>query len=52
MTPQRYRGQPNQPAYLMESLHAVARIKGIDAIVAARFFRARSLSVLSRMNIR
>jgi TatD DNase family protein len=52
MTPQRYRGQTNQPAYLMESLHAVARIKGVDAIVAARFFRARSIAVLSRMNVR
>ena len=51
MTPQRYRGQANQPAYLTETLHAVARIKGVDAIVAARFFRARSSAVLSRMKI-
>jgi len=49
MTPQRYRGQANQPAFLMETLHAVARIKGVEAIVAARFFRARSLAVFSRM---
>jgi len=52
MTPQRYRGQTNQPAYLMETLHAVARIKGVEAIVAARFCRARSIAVLSRMNVR
>ena len=52
MTPQRYRGQTNQPAYLMETLHAVARIKGVEATVAARFCRARSIAVLSRMNVR
>ena len=52
MTPQRYRGRPNQPAYLTETLHAVARIKGVEAIIAARFFRDRSLAVLSRMNVR
>lgn len=49
MTPQRYRGQSNQPAYLAETLHAVARIKGVEAVAAARLFRARSLAVLSRM---
>jgi TatD DNase family protein len=52
MTPQRYRGQANQPAYLVETLHAVARIKGVAAVVAARFCRARSIAVLSRMNVR
>ena len=52
MTPQRYRGQSNQPAYLMETLLAVARIKGVDAIAAARIFSARSIAVLSRMNVR
>jgi TatD DNase family protein len=52
MTPQRYRGRPNQPAYLMETLHAVARIKGVDALVVARFCRARTFAVLSRMNVR
>jgi TatD DNase family protein len=51
MTPQRYRGRPNQPAYLMETLHEVARIKGVHAIVAARSARVRSLAVLSRMNV-
>jgi TatD DNase family protein len=49
MTPQRYRGQANQPAYLTETLQAVARIKGVDARFVARFFRARSLATLSRM---
>ena len=52
MTPQRYRGRPNQPAYLMETLHAVARIKGVEAIAAARSCRARSIAVLSRMKLR
>jgi len=49
MTPQRYRGQPNQPAYLVEVLQAVAGIKGVDPGSAARCLRARSLEVLSRM---
>jgi TatD DNase family protein len=52
MTPQRYRGQANQPAYLVETLHAVARIKGVEAVDAARFCRARSIAVLTRMNLR
>jgi Tat protein secretion system quality control protein TatD with DNase activity len=51
MTPQRYRGRPNQPAYLMETLDEVARIKGVQAIVAARSSRIRSLAVLSRMKV-
>jgi TatD DNase family protein len=51
MTPQRYRGRSNQPAYITETLHTVARIKGVEAIVAAGYFRARSLSVLSRMKV-
>jgi len=51
MTPQRYRGQANQPAYLPETLHAVARIKGVDAIVAARIFRNRSSAALPMMKI-
>jgi TatD DNase family protein len=51
LTPQRYRGQPNQPAYIVEALHAVARIKGVDAKVAARSCRDRSRAILSRMNL-
>jgi TatD DNase family protein len=50
MTPQRYRGQPNQPAYLTETLHAVARIKGVDVLDVARSCRARSMTILSGMN--
>jgi TatD DNase family protein len=49
MTPQRYRGEPNQPAYLVDVLQAVARFKEVDAHLAARMFRARSLAILSRM---
>jgi TatD DNase family protein len=52
LTPQRYRGQSNQPAYLCETLHAVARIKGIDAYAAARSCRARSLAALPRILMR
>jgi TatD DNase family protein len=51
MTPQRFRGQPNQPAYLMEVLLAVARIKGVEACAAARLLRERSCEVLSRMKV-
>jgi TatD DNase family protein len=51
LTPQRYRGKSNQPAYLMDTLQAVARIKEVEASVAARFFRTRSLAVLPRMKI-
>ena len=49
MTPQRYRGQPNQPAYLRETLHAVARIKGVEPLAVARSSCARSRAVLSRL---
>jgi len=51
LPPQRYKGQSNQPAYLMDTLHAVARIKGVEALVAAHFCRARSLALLSRMHV-
>jgi len=46
LTPQRYRGLPNQPAYLVETLHAVARIKGVEAIVAAKLCHVRTLAAL------
>jgi TatD DNase family protein len=49
LTPQRYRGQSNQPAYLVETLQAVARIKGVEADIAAESLRARTLSILSRI---
>jgi TatD DNase family protein len=49
LTPQRYRGQSNQPAYLMETLQAVARIKRVEAVIAAKSLRARTLSILSRI---
>jgi TatD DNase family protein len=51
MSPQRFRGRPNQPAYIIETLHAVARIKGVKVPVVARFCRARSLAVLFRINV-
>jgi TatD DNase family protein len=51
MTPQRYRGRPNQPAYIVETLLAVARIKEVEAHLAARVLRARSRAVFSRMDV-
>jgi len=36
LTPQRYRGQPNQPAFIVETLRAVAGIKGIEPAVVAQ----------------
>ena len=52
LTPQRYRGQSNQPAYLVETLQAVARIKGVEANSAAKSLRARTLAILSRIKVR
>lgn len=49
MTPQRYRGQSNQPAYMVETLRAVADIKGVPPVVVARCSRAASLKTLYRM---
>jgi TatD DNase family protein len=49
LTPKRYSGQSNQPAYVVEVLQAVARIKGVEVPTAARFCRARTLAVLSRL---
>jgi TatD DNase family protein len=51
LTPQRYRGLPNQPAYLPETLHAVARIKGVEPAAVAGSVCARSLTVLSRVRM-
>jgi TatD DNase family protein len=50
LTPQRYRGKPNQPAYLLETLCAVGRIKEVDPREAARLTRIRSLAALNRLN--
>jgi TatD DNase family protein len=50
LTPQRYRGKPNQPAYLLETVHAVGRIKDVDPREAARLIRIRSLAALNRLN--
>jgi TatD DNase family protein len=51
LTPQRYRGLSNQPAYLMETLQAVARIKGVEANIAAKALRARSLTILPSIKV-
>ena len=51
LTPQRYRGQSNQPAYLVETLQTVARIKGVEANSAAKSLRARTLAILSRIKV-
>lgn len=49
LTPQRYRGRWNQPAYMIETLQQVARIKGIDPKKAARSSRDATQKILSRM---
>lgn len=51
MTPQRYRGQSNQPAYIVETLRAVAGIKGVEPVTVARCSRAASLTVLNGMQM-
>ena len=51
MTPQRYRGRPNQPAYMPEILNAVARIKGVEPAVAARCCSIRSREALNRLPV-
>ncbi len=52
MTPQRYRGAPNQPAWMIETLDAVARIRGLPAQEVARRSRETSLKVLPRIQER
>lgn len=51
MTPQRYRGEPNQPAYLLETLQAVARLKGVAPQVVAESSRAASLMALGKLEV-
>lgn len=49
LTPQRYRGQSNQPAYMLETLQAVAKIKGVEPLTVAHCSRAVTLKVLNRL---
>jgi len=51
LTPQRYRGLFNQPAYLLETLRAVAMIKNIEPAAVAQSSRAVSLKILDRMRL-
>jgi TatD DNase family protein len=51
LTPQRYRGQSNQPAYIVETLRAVAGMKGVEPLVVAQSSRAVSLKILGRMQV-
>jgi TatD DNase family protein len=51
LPPQRYRGLPNRPAYMAETLYAVARIKGIESTAVAASSIARSLAALSRIRV-
>ena len=51
MTPQRYRGQSNQPGYMVETMHAVARLKGVEPLVVAQSSRAASRKILGRMQV-
>lgn len=47
LTPQAFRGQPNQPAYLAEVLRAVARIRGISPDEVARQTTKNATRLLS-----
>jgi len=49
LTPQRYRGLFNQPAYILETLREVAMIKKVEPVVVAQSSRTVSLKVLERM---
>ena len=51
MTPQRYRGQSNQPAYMVETLRTVAGIKGVAPPVVAHGSRVVSLKILDRIQV-
>ena len=51
MTPQRYRGEPNQPAYMIETLDFVAHIKGVMPLVVAQSSRAATLEILTRVRV-
>jgi TatD DNase family protein len=51
LTPQRYRGQPNQPAYILETLYAVAGIKEVTPEVVARSSCAASRKIFNRMSV-
>lgn len=52
MTPDRYRGNPNRPAWMVETLMAVARIKGLSTGEVAHSSREVSLRVLPRIAMR
>jgi len=51
LTPQRYQGQSNEPAYIVETLRVVAEIKGVEPLVVARSSREVSLKILDRMQV-
>lgn len=50
MTPQTMRGRPNEPAWMVETVRAVAEIRGIMPAELAAVTRATTLRVLARMN--
>jgi TatD DNase family protein len=49
MTPQRFRGEPNQPAYLAEIVRAVAKARGARTIDIALQTTRNAATVLSRL---
>jgi TatD DNase family protein len=51
LTPQRYRGQSNQPAFILETLFAVAGIKGVEPVTVARSSRAVSYKILEKLQV-
>jgi TatD DNase family protein len=52
MTPHRFRGQPNQPAWLTEVVFAVAQLKGLRPVEVVRACRDTSVRVLSGIAVR
>lgn len=49
LTPQRFRGQPNQPAWLRETLATVAGIRGMEAADLAAIVLVNSRRALGRL---
>jgi TatD DNase family protein len=46
MTPQRYRGQPNQPAWMIETLHAITKIRNVNPYDIAETILANTKRIL------
>jgi TatD DNase family protein len=51
LTPQRYKGHYNQPAFIVETLCAVARIKGVEPAEVAHCSRTAARNILGRLQV-